>query len=94
MRAGLIEALSGADIVIYDTHYNEDEYAKFPHWGHGTPRHALEICREAKAKKLVLFHHAPGRNDDQQDELLEETRAIAGSVEVIAAQEGMRVEVP
>lgn len=92
MRADLIGALKGADVVIYDTHYTDSEYEKFPHWGHGTPKHALEMCEAAGAKRLVLFHHAPGRTDDEQDKLLEDTRAIAKTVEVLAAQEGMRVE--
>jgi ribonuclease BN (tRNA processing enzyme) len=93
MRADLVAGLKGTDIVIFDTHYTDEEYEKFPHWGHGTPKHALDVCESAGAKKLVLFHHAPGRTDDEQDAVLEATRKIAKGVEVIAAQEGLRVEV-
>ena len=95
MRADLVRGLSGADLVVYDTQYTDAEYEKFPHWGHGTPKHALAIVREAKAKRLVLFHHAPGRTDEDQDKLLAETQEIAKAdgIEVLAAKEGMRVEV-
>ena len=94
-RANLVKGLEGADIVVYDTQYTDAEYEKFPHWGHGTPKHALDVCREAKAKKLVLFHHAPGRTDDDQDKLTAETKELAAKqgIEVVAAMEGMRVDV-
>lgn len=95
MEKDLIDGVRGTDLVVYDTHYTDAEYEKFPHWGHGTPKHALAVCKAAKAKKLVLFHHAPGRSDADQDKLLEETRAFAAGsgVEVLAAMEGMRVDV-
>ena len=92
MRGDLIAGCSKADLIIFDTQYTDEEYVKTPHWGHGTPKHALDVARESGAKKLVLFHHAPGRTDDDQDKLLEATRAIAGNIEVVAAKEGMRVE--
>lgn len=92
MRETLVDALRDVDVVIYDTQYTDAEYEKFPHWGHGTPRHALSVASDAGAKRLVLFHHAPGRSDADQDKVLEETRAIARGVEVLSAREGMRVE--
>lgn len=92
MRGDLVAGCSNADVLIFDTQYTDEEYEKTPHWGHGTPKHALAVAREANAKKLVLFHHAPGRTDDDQDKLLAATRALSGSIEVVAAKEGMRVE--
>lgn len=93
MRSELVKGVANCDVVIFDTHYTDAEYEKFPHWGHGTPKHALDVCHAAKAKKLVLFHHAPGRSDEDEDKLLEETRKISGGIEVVAAMEGMRLEV-
>lgn len=93
-RTNLVKGLANADVVVYDTQYTDAEYEKFPHWGHGTPKHALDVMGEAKAKKLVLFHHAPGRTDDDQDKLTAETKEIAAKqgIEVVSAMEGMRVE--
>ena len=62
-------------------------------WGHSSCQQSTHIAMEAGVKRLALFHHAPGRSDDDEDKLLEETRAIANGIDVIAAQEGMRVEV-
>ena len=93
MEADLVMALDRCDVVVYDTQYTDAEYEKFPHWGHGTPGHALAMMKKAKAKKLVLFHHAPGRTDEDEDRVLEGSRAAAGrELEVVAAMEGMRVD--
>jgi phosphoribosyl 1,2-cyclic phosphodiesterase len=69
MRAALVTALRGVDTVVYDTHYLPEEYERFPHYGHSTPDHALELCGEAGVKRLVLYHHAPSHNDDQMDQI-------------------------
>ena len=62
----------GVDTVVYDTHFLPDEYAKFPHYGHSTPDQAIEICAEASARRLVLYHHAPSHGDDQMDRIAAE----------------------
>lgn len=95
MRSNLVKGLENTSCVVYDTQYTDAEYEKFPHWGHGTPKHALAVCREAKVKKLVLFHHAPGRTDDDQDRLTNETREFASKdgIDVVSAMEGLRVEI-
>ena len=65
-----------------------------PHWGHSTPNDAIEIAMAAKAKTLVLFHHAPERSDEDQDKILADTRrTLNGSgLDVIAAYEQLEVE--
>ncbi len=95
MRNDLIAGLKGTHTVVYDTQYTDAEYERFPHWGHGTAKHALDVVREAQVKRLVLFHHAPGRSDEDEDKLLQETRETADrdGIEVLASAEGMQVEV-
>ena len=61
--------LAGVDTVVYDTHFLPEEYARFPHYGHSTPDQALEICAEAKVRRLVLYHHAPSHGDEQMDQI-------------------------
>jgi phosphoribosyl 1,2-cyclic phosphodiesterase len=93
MRAGLIDLCMGADLLIYDTQFTNDEYRQRPHWGHSTPNDAIDIATHAKVKALALFHHDPYRTDDAQDEILAATRKqLDGSgLEVFAAQEHMEV---
>ena len=92
MRAGVVDLCRGCDLVIYDTMFRMDEYLTRPHWGHSSPEHALEICHEAGAGCLVLFHHAPDRSDADVEEHLVTARRGA-RLRVLAAAEGMEVEV-
>ncbi|HTA21561.1 MAG TPA: MBL fold metallo-hydrolase, partial [Polyangia bacterium] len=57
---------------------------------------ALQICREAGAQKLALFHHAPERSDAEVDAILAETKAMAKrdgiGLDIVAAYEGLEIE--
>jgi len=96
MRDGVVRLCAGADLVIYDTMFTSEDYQRIPHYGHSRPSDAVDICREADARRLVLFHHAPERTDSEIDGILADTRALAardgGSLEVMAAYEGLDVE--
>ena len=92
MRAGVVGLARGADLLIYDTQFTPEEYKVRPHWGHSRPDDAIEIAREAKVKKLCLFHHAPLRCDDDNDRILELARASAGTLPVVSAYEGLEIE--
>ncbi len=94
MREGVVRLCEGADLVIYDTMFTADDYRRIPHYGHSRPSDAVDICREAGARRLVLFHHAPERSDSEIDAILDQTRSLAGAagLEVAAAFEGLDVE--
>lgn len=91
MRAGVLELISDADWVIYDTMFNPKEYAKRPHWGHSAPDHAIEIAVEANVRHLILFHHDPHRTDSQVDKIEGQYRAQAAEQGLMlsAAREGL-----
>ncbi len=95
MRAALVRRLVGVDTVVYDTHFLPEEYAKFPHYGHSTPDQAIEICVEAKVRRLVLYHHAPSHGDDQMDQIAARYLAAgdAVGVEVLTSFEGMTLPI-
>ena len=95
MRDALVLRLQGVDTVVYDTHFTEDEYRRFPHYGHSTPDQALEICAAARVRRLVLYHHAPSHGDDQMDRIAAEyLRKGAGvGIEVLTSFEGMTLPI-
>ncbi len=95
MQAKLIEALRGVHTVIYDTHFLPDEYARFPHYGHSTPDHALEICDGIGVRRLVLYHHAPAHTDDIMDRTGEHYReqGKALGIEVEVARERQTLDI-
>jgi len=95
MREALVRRLAGVDTVVYDTHFLPDEYAKFPHYGHSTPDQAIEICAEAHARRLVLYHHAPSHGDDQMDRIAAEylKQGEKHNLEVLTSFEGMTLPI-
>jgi phosphoribosyl 1,2-cyclic phosphodiesterase len=95
MREALVKRLAGVDTVVYDTHFLPEEYARFPHYGHSTPDQALEICKEAGVRQLVLYHHAPSHTDDQMDKIAAEYLAKGASIgiDVLTSFEGMTLSI-
>jgi len=85
---GLINFLSKADTVVYDTHFTNDTLKA--DWGHSTPEIALDICHKAGVKRLLLFHHAPEDDDNDVQAKVDsiKDRAQKLGVEVEAATEG------
>jgi ribonuclease BN (tRNA processing enzyme) len=95
IRRGVIDALRDVDTVIYDTHFLPEEYEKFPHYGHSTPDHAIEICAASGVRRLVLYHHAPGHTDEDMDAIDERYRRLGGErgLEVVTARERMMLRI-
>jgi phosphoribosyl 1,2-cyclic phosphodiesterase len=96
MRDGVVRLCAGADLVIYDTMFTPEDYQRMPHYGHSRPGDAVDVCLQADARRLALFHHAPERTDAEVDAILASTRAAAGAqntkLEISAAYEGLEVE--
>jgi phosphoribosyl 1,2-cyclic phosphodiesterase len=95
MRTALVDKLRGVDTVVYDTHFLPEEYKRFPHYGHSTPDQALEVCQEAQARRLVLYHHAPAHSDEQMDQIAASYLAKGAGVgiEVLTSFEGMTLPI-
>jgi len=95
MREGVVRLCEGADLVIYDTMFTPEDYQRIPHFGHSRPMDAVDVCGEAGASRLALFHHAPERTDAEVDAILAETRASAAKssrkLDVVAAYEGLEL---
>lgn len=58
-----------ADVLIHDCQYTEEEYADHVGWGHPSVGHVAAFARRAEVDRLVMFHHHPGHDDDQLDEM-------------------------
>lgn len=82
----------GADLLIHDAQYLDDEWATYGHFGHSTADYALGLAKEAKARRLLMFHHDPRRTDEDLDRLAE-AWAATEELEVLTAREGQFVDV-
>jgi phosphoribosyl 1,2-cyclic phosphodiesterase len=65
----LISLARGADLVVYDATFTEEEIATRESWGHSTWQRGIRLAEQAGAKQLCLFHHDPSHNDDFMDAL-------------------------
>lgn len=95
LERDLREALTDTHTVIYDTHFTPEEYQRFPHYGHSTPEHALEMCKGINVRRLVLYHHAPSHSDDMMDEIgrTYHAQGRALGIEVVVAREGQTLPI-
>ena len=85
----ILELIEGADLVIYDSTYTEEEFPAKVGWGHSTWNEGMRLCREANVKRLAVFHHNPDHNDAYMEQLEAEVlKAWDGS---FVAREGMTV---
>jgi len=87
----IINFLRGADIVIHDAQYTQDEYPRHIGWGHASCEHAAKTAQAAGAGKLVFFHHDPGHTDSRLEQI-EKSYANKMSVPIVTAREGMVLE--
>ena len=94
-RRDFVAFLDGVDLLIHDAMYTPQELERHRGWGHSTYEEAVTLAQEAGVKRLVLFHHEPEHSDEAMDGLLAAARRFAKgggrSLEVLAAQEGMKV---
>lgn len=84
-----------ADVLIYDANYTNEEYynIKAPKvgWGHSTWQAGVEVAKAAGVKKIVMFHHDPGHDDNFLDRVEEDVQSVFANG--CLAREGMSIPV-
>jgi len=94
-REKLEQFAEGADVLIHDAMFTDEEYHKKEGWGHSTFSQTLELAERAGVKQLFFFHHAPERSDAELNLILDRFRKEVGErgldLGVHAAIEGKQV---
>lgn len=83
----IMSLITGADIVIYDSAYSDENFDQFRGYGHSTWQEGARLCAACNVGQLVVFHHLPGVRDEVLDEIGAKVDAmLPGS---IMAREGL-----
>lgn len=84
---------AGADVVLHDAQYLDEEYDTKIGWGHSSVADAVAFCRAVDVGQLVLFHHEPERSDAALEALEARARELSeDGPQPILAREGMVLE--
>ena len=99
-EAAFIHFFREADLVICDTMYSlADTISMKEDWGHSSNLVAIDLCHEAKAKILALFHHEPTYDDEaiqrmhEESIRYEELTREGPPLDVICAYDGLEVSI-
>jgi phosphoribosyl 1,2-cyclic phosphodiesterase len=99
-EAEFIDFFREADLVICDTMYSLAESVSMKEdWGHSSNLVAIDLCHEAQAKKLALFHHEPTYDDEDIQRMYEESIRYeeltrqGPPLEIICSYDGLEVRV-
>lgn len=91
----ILELATGADWLVTDAQHLAAQFPDVAFLGHAAVEYDVELALEAGVRTLVLFHHDPSRTDDEVDAILAHARKLAGGrLEVVAAYEGLVLEMP
>jgi len=89
--AATVDAAQGADLLVHEATFGEEERERARDTGHSTAKEAAQVALAAKAKRLLLSH-VSARYSISADELVKEAKEVFPNVGV--AKDGLEVDVP
>jgi len=89
--------IHGADLLIADGQFTEEEYSDRIGWGHSSIPVVLEAAFSARVKQLAIFHHDPQHSDKFLDEMWMKHRTRFGAdehdMDLFWAREGLTLAI-
>ncbi|MBX3130278.1 MAG: MBL fold metallo-hydrolase [Polyangiaceae bacterium] len=97
LPAELVKFVQGADLLIADGQYTDEEYATKVGWGHARASTVVDLAVQAGVGQLAIFHHDPMHADEDVDQLLAVARSrveLHGArISVFGAREGLELRI-
>jgi ribonuclease Z len=90
--AQLTQASRGADLLIHESTFSDDEQQRALETKHSTAREAGRVAREAQVKRLILTHLSSRHDVDPAPLLTQAREEFTGRVDV--AHDGLTLEIP
>ncbi len=88
-----VKASEGADVLVHESTFGDEERERAVETGHSTAREAARVARQAKVKRLVLTHLS-SRYDNDAATLLRQAKEELNDTQIHVAHDGFVVEVP
>lgn len=85
--------VEGANVLIHDAQYTDEEYASKVGWGHSSTEHLVRFAQMTDVRRLVTFHHDPAHDDSMLDEMHADLEARANEIEIVPGTAGLTLEV-
>jgi phosphoribosyl 1,2-cyclic phosphodiesterase len=93
----LVAFARGADLLIADGQYADDEYGAKRGWGHPRATTTVDFAVQAGVGQLAITHHDPMQDDAKVNDKIrrcaERAKALGSNLEVIGAREGLTITV-
>lgn len=93
----LVDFVRGADLLVADGQYFDEEYAAKVGWGHPRATTVVDLALQAEVKQVAIFHHDPMHSDADVDRKITicKERALRSSRELVVfgAREGLELRI-
>jgi phosphoribosyl 1,2-cyclic phosphodiesterase len=83
--------VSGAAASVLDAHFTPEESSRHRGWGHSDWRQCAEFAARNDVGGLWLFHHKPGRTDEQLVRIRADARRIFKATETASEGEALQL---
>jgi ribonuclease Z len=90
--AATIEAATGADLLVHEATFGDEEAARAAETMHSTAREAAQVARMASVRTLALTHFSARYSRDTGELAREAREEFTG--ELVMAKDGLELQVP
>ena len=91
-----VDFVRGADLLVADGQYTEDEYRQKVGWGHARANTVVDLAIQAGVGQCAIFHHDPMHSDAVVDQLISEANQRVSDqgagTKIFGAREGLTIK--